>query len=253
MNRPPELWDDVWSDQAPVEGVRLTGEASKAHLHLVSCVMAAVPSDTRLIVDAGSGAGIASCLVARALPEAQLLGVDLSAAAAAAGTARAPREGLGNATFVAAALDDLPVAPGTADLVFSEGLLQYVPDESAALRTMADALRPGGRLVLALPNKANLVFRLTVALAGHDGHGSNRLYSRRSLSALARQAGLEVESFDGYMPAYSVQRLGAFYSRHARPISVAAVQLCRLLDALTGDAVSRRYGFVIVLVARKPR
>ena len=42
---------------------------------------------------------------------------------------------------------------GPADVLTSFTVLEHVPNEAAALRQMRDLLRPGGRLILSVPNK----------------------------------------------------------------------------------------------------
>ncbi len=50
-----------------------------------------------------------------------------------------------------ALISDAEFAPGTFDLITSVSVLEHIPDDEAALRSLWDLLRPGGRLVLTLP------------------------------------------------------------------------------------------------------
>ena len=60
---------------------------------------------------------------------------------------RAAREaGIDNVEFRRGYAEDLPVEDGWADVVISNGVLNLVPDKSAALQEMARVLNPDGRL-----------------------------------------------------------------------------------------------------------
>lgn len=61
---------------------------------------------------------------------------------------------------------ELPLDPGSYDLVLCHNLLQYLPDLAALLRGVAQALRPGGWFSLLIPNPASETLRL--ALQQHD-------------------------------------------------------------------------------------
>lgn len=57
------------------------------------------------------------------------------------------------AAVVCAAGELLPYAPSTFDLILSHEVLEHVADDRAAVEAIARALRPGGRLVLFVPNR----------------------------------------------------------------------------------------------------
>jgi ubiquinone/menaquinone biosynthesis C-methylase UbiE len=53
---------------------------------------------------------------------------------------------MGNVEFRHGYAESLPVPDGWADIVISNGVLNLMPDKSAALREMARVLKPAGRL-----------------------------------------------------------------------------------------------------------
>jgi len=55
----------------------------------------------------------------------------------------------GNVEFREGTIEDLPFEDGHFDLVFSNGLLNLVPDKQRAFKEIARVLRPGGALVAA--------------------------------------------------------------------------------------------------------
>ena len=106
----------------------------------------------------------------------------------------------------------IPLADGSADAVTSFTVLEHVPDEAAALAEMRRILRPGGRLVLTVPNRwwifethgcdLPLLPWNRVPLVSwwpkklHDRWARARIYRRREIVALVTRAGFTVdESF----------------------------------------------------------
>ncbi|MCG8920362.1 class I SAM-dependent methyltransferase [Actinokineospora sp. PR83] len=101
------------------------------------------------VVDAGSGPGLAACVLAETFPDAEVIAVDAQDGLLARATARAERLGLGarfrthRAEFPGG-LDGLePV-----DLAWSSRALHHVGDQQAAVDALAATLRPGGVLAV---------------------------------------------------------------------------------------------------------
>lgn len=110
-----------------------------------------------------------------------------------------------------------PPPGGGFDLVHARLVLVHVADRAEALRRMAGALRPGGRLLLEdadpmlqpllcpdesgpeqrLANRLRAAFRTLMA-----GRGADLAYGR-TLPRLLREAGLEDVRADGYFPVTS--------------------------------------------------
>jgi SAM-dependent methyltransferase len=97
----------------------------------------------QLVLDAGCGGGRYSALLGRA--GARVIGVDLSDAVekARAITAESP-----DVLIAQADLNDLPLAEGAFDFVFSIGVLHHGPDPRGAFAQIARRVRPGGRLAV---------------------------------------------------------------------------------------------------------
>ncbi len=55
--------------------------------------------------------------------------------------------------IINAASESLPLPSGTFDLILSHEVLEHVQDDRAALREMIRALRPGGRVIIFVPNR----------------------------------------------------------------------------------------------------
>jgi 2-polyprenyl-3-methyl-5-hydroxy-6-metoxy-1,4-benzoquinol methylase len=87
--------------------------------------------------------------------------------------------------------DDYPA--GYFDTVTLDQVIEHVADPVEFLRGAARVLRPGGTILLATPNGRSLAARLLGARWVHwHAPYHLHLFSRRSLAAAARSAGLEV-------------------------------------------------------------
>jgi ubiquinone/menaquinone biosynthesis C-methylase UbiE len=101
---------------------------------------------TRLL-DAGCGSGWLSRLVARRMPDCDVVGVDINPDYVAYATARAEEEGLANVSYQVGAVGDLPFEDESFDTVWSLMLLMFLPDRRGAIADLARLLRSGGRVV----------------------------------------------------------------------------------------------------------
>lgn len=210
----------------------------------------------RRVLDAGCGVGAYT----HALQEAgaRALGVDVEEARVAEA-----RERASGACFAVASVERLPFGDGTFDVVFSHEVLEHVEDDLQALREAARVLRPGGSLILFVPNRGfpfethGVIWRgryrfgnvplvnwlptpLRDRLAPHV-----RAYGRRQLAALVAVAGLEVcyhtQIFPGFDRLEETRPLlGRVLRRTTRFLErtpLRVLGLSHFLVARRGDAV----------------
>jgi SAM-dependent methyltransferase len=103
--------------------------------------------DGERVVDVGCGGGIDSLIAARMVgASGHVIGVDMTPAMLARARASAAEAGSRNVEFREGFGESLPVDDGWADVLISNGVLNLMPDKSAALREMARVLKPGGRV-----------------------------------------------------------------------------------------------------------
>ena len=103
-----------------------------------------------LIVDAGSGPGVISGLLAATFPGARVVAVDGAGPLLEEARARADRLGYGDrfSTLEAELADGLGELEYPADLLWASRSLHHVGDQRAALAGFARGLAPGGTLAL---------------------------------------------------------------------------------------------------------
>jgi SAM-dependent methyltransferase len=157
-----------------------------------------------LVLDVGSGPGVAACRIAQLLPGATVLAADGAAPLVALARSRAERLGLAD-RFAAReiklpdGLADLP----TADLIWVSGVAHHLPDPAEGIRALAALLRPGGLLALRegglplqfLPSNADggLTARINAvdsALSRNHTHPMGAIEPPRSWPELLTESGL---------------------------------------------------------------
>jgi SAM-dependent methyltransferase len=156
------------------------------------------------VLDVGSGPGVAACALARLLPGAQVLAADGAPALLHLARDRAARLGVGDrlGTREVALPGGLAGLP-PADLIWVSGVAHHLSDPAAAVRDLADRLRPGGVLALRegglplrfLPEYADqgLTARMNAindVLAHHREHPMGAIEAPRAWPDLLREAGL---------------------------------------------------------------
>ncbi len=159
----------------------------------------------------------------------------------------------------------LPFADATFDFVTCTETLEHVADAGLALREMVRVLKPGGRLVVSVPDTLpELIAYQVYDLYREDPFGHRRIYTRRRLVRAVEAAGVRVYArrlrnsvesvywtllflLDAcpYMRGWSVSSLNRWRERsNAEPYSV----LYHVLD-LAGN---RFYPKSVVVYAEKP-
>ena len=152
----------------------------------------------------------------------------------------------------------LPFAAGSFDAISSMGTIEHFAETEASVHELARLLKPGGRLVLGVPNRHDPFLRpLLVAILhplGLYAYGYEKSYSRRALRRMIEAAGLEVRMESGilFMPGW------------LRMLDLACHAWCRPLARVTGACVQpfvwldryvpavRKHGYLLATVVEKP-
>lgn len=172
------------------ERLALMAPARRLRLALAEREVAqALGGESRLrVLDAGCGDGLLSLAMAKHHETWALTGVDLREDLLEGARSRAVARGLPNAQFVPGNLE-APLPRQDNDAVLAVECLSEIPDDARALRMMGEALRPGGLLVVQVPERD-----WRPVLPGSPGTWREQVrqgYTAEGLAAALREAGLE--------------------------------------------------------------
>jgi trans-aconitate methyltransferase len=108
-----------------------------------------------VVLDVGCGDGRISVEIAKSVPRGRAVGVDLSADMVAHAAAQHCRPPIENLRFERADAAALTFGPEFS-VVFSNAALHWVQDQHAAVRGIAQAMRPGGRFIAQFGGHGNV-------------------------------------------------------------------------------------------------
>ncbi|HLO87071.1 MAG TPA: class I SAM-dependent methyltransferase [Nostocaceae cyanobacterium] len=96
------------------------------------------------ILDAGCGSGVGTEYLVHLNPQAQVVGIDLSAGTLEVAKERCKRSGADRVEFHHLSLYDVEQLPGEFDLINCVGVLHHLPDPIRGIQALAQKLAPGG-------------------------------------------------------------------------------------------------------------
>lgn len=96
------------------------------------------------ILDAGCGTGVSTEYLVHLNPQAQVVGIDLSAGALEVAKERCKRSGANRVEFHHLSLYDVEQLPGEFDLINCVGVLHHLSDPIRGIQALAKKLAPGG-------------------------------------------------------------------------------------------------------------
>ncbi|MBT2409465.1 class I SAM-dependent methyltransferase [Streptomyces sp. ISL-12] len=148
QHHPHDHADIDWAELAPL----LEGEA-ELYTPLYQRALAWLAgevTDPGLVVDAGSGPGVLTCLLADTFPGARVVAADGAAPLLERARARAARHGIADRfdTLTGELPDVLGSLDYPADLLWASRSLHHLADQRAGLAAFAACLAPGGTLAL---------------------------------------------------------------------------------------------------------
>jgi SAM-dependent methyltransferase len=233
-------WDRHWNDFTDAATLN-PAQSYRRKLLFEALALERAPHPVRLL-DLGSGNGDFALEVARARPDTDILGLDLSASGAAMAKEKVPGGAFFQRDFTRPLeLGDRYRAWAT-HAVCSE-VLEHLDDPVAMLRNVRTAFAPGCRVVVTVPGGPMSAFDK------HIGH--RRHFDEALLERTLGDAGLEVVEFWGAgFPFFNLYRL-AVIARGQRLIDDAGGNDPSRLP-LKARAAIRMFSWLFALNVRKP-
>jgi ubiquinone/menaquinone biosynthesis C-methylase UbiE len=134
----------------------------------------------RTFLEVGCGTGQVLRALAETMPSLQLIGLEASFAGLQLLAERVPQ-----IEAIQADVTSLPF-DSEFDVVGAFDVLEHIPDHAAAIGEIARTVKPGGGVLLTVPQHP----RLWSSLDRYSGH--QRRYTRNGLTSLVQNAGLDV-------------------------------------------------------------
>jgi ubiquinone/menaquinone biosynthesis C-methylase UbiE len=228
---------------------RAVREPSDFYDSLVQAALRHIPIGS-LVLEVGVGSGyLLAQLAARA--RCSCVGVDLlpTAMQAAAGTAQA--HGV-EVRLLRGSGFALPFPDSVFDVVMSHGVVEHFPRARARsmLSEHARVCRPGGLVIVSVPNSLDVVHGLRKLASGKRYlYYPERSHSRWSLARELRAVGLDPRMADGYAPLWSLRQM-----RGAYPVVYILYKLglLKAISGLTNPVLLSLVGNLTLQVAGKP-
>jgi 2-polyprenyl-6-hydroxyphenyl methylase / 3-demethylubiquinone-9 3-methyltransferase len=159
------------------------------------------PLDRLRILDIGCGGGLVAEPLARM--GATVTGIDPGADTIAAARAHSVAQGL-HIDYRAARIEDLVAGQETFDVVTCLEVVEHIPDVSAFLATCAQAVRPGGLLIVSTLNRTLRSYALAIVGAEYvlgwlprGTHDWNRFVMPDEMAIYFKRGGLQPPRFRG--------------------------------------------------------
>jgi 2-polyprenyl-3-methyl-5-hydroxy-6-metoxy-1,4-benzoquinol methylase len=184
-------WERLWTQRKRVHIYRNVIEEAKRYL-----------ADLRnaRVLEVGCGRGATLLELARC--GANVVGLDYAESSISTCEALRSTVGLdGRADFVLGDARSLPFASESFDLVYSIGLLEHFEQPSVLLSEQHRVLRPGGFLLVQVPQKFSVYTMMKIPLTklGRWPYGGwETQYSAAELGVLVHRAGFEAGAAFGY-------------------------------------------------------
>jgi SAM-dependent methyltransferase len=244
-------WDRFWADKDDLEQVY------RSSPRVLEAVVRALPSEAERVLEVGAGTGRDTAW----LSERGLLAIALDSSSAAWSLMARSAPGLVGRGLVGGDALHLPFADATFDLVFHQGVLEHFANPTAFLEENSRVTRPGGLLVVDVPQTFHpwtllkrVALRLDRWFAGWETE-----YTIGQLERLVSGAGYDViETYGDLMVPSLAYRL----LRHAArpmaslPLEPRGPKVFRrarreVRDRLLSPRVARYVAHTIGIVARK--
>lgn len=181
-----EVWEKVWNKDL------ITSDYSLKYLEFMERLERTLPQDST-VMEAGCGTGQTLALFSR---RHTTIALDISPQALVlAGKVADPE-------LIRGTIFSMPLKDESCDLVYNSGVIEHFrePENRAAVREMARVTRPGGRVIIIVPNSFCPWYRLgkwiAVALNNFE-FGYEEDYSPARLRGVLEDTRLEVVSSFG--------------------------------------------------------
>lgn len=217
------------------------------------------------VLEAGVGSGRFSVTLSGRFPQIKFVGLDIIPELAAHMRRGGRLRSRKNLSAVVGDITCLPFPDGSFDVTFNQGVVEHTGGRhEEAIVEMARVTRPGGKVIVTVPNA--YCFPHTLRRSFRQWFnlppltGDEPPYKHREVRQYFKNAGLTSVAIEGYYFMQSIVRLPTFSILNRNPFTLKAGYLVLsqggmlaervlipVLDKLTGNRFSNRFGFEIMV------
>jgi ubiquinone/menaquinone biosynthesis C-methylase UbiE len=151
------------------------------------------------IVDLGTGPGILSIELHKLLPQAKIIGIDLSSDMLEIARRNADEVGMSNFETRLGKAEEIPVEPNSVNVVVTQSSFHEWEDQRKGLSEIFRILKPGGSLILKDYNRSWLsgwrrgLFKFLLAMVGesYEDHVEMFRFTFDQVADLLKEAGFD--------------------------------------------------------------
>ncbi|HSI21119.1 MAG TPA: class I SAM-dependent methyltransferase [Verrucomicrobiae bacterium] len=237
-----------------------TGETPAIENEMLDFVRSTKPD--QVFFDAGAGEGTITVWIAEQLPKNQVIAVDLSPVGIGMGQALAKKRGVKNLSLSVDSLEKLTLKDNSVDRVFSQSVVEHVPNLPAMFSELYRVMRPGSEGIIRVSNAASMHH---FSLKHYLFHRNDPIPSDPTGELKEGDYWQHRHNFDAHeLPAYTLQKLVeqaglkvtflTTFPSHlpTEPGSGLKRLLLRVLVALRWLPILRQLGPTTILKFQKP-
>ena len=246
-------WDRHWENYAAAASIN---PAQRMRHRLIERLILQSHRQVRIrICDIGSGQGDLIAALARELPQAEFVGLELSATGVEIARRKVPSARFHIADLCHSQAEDFGLREWATHAVCSE-VLEHVDDPLIFLQAATNFLAPGGLLIVTVPGGPMSAFDRHI---GHRQH-----FDRKKIRGLLEQSGFAVERvcLTGF-PFFNLYRLTVILRGRkliedvnerttSRASSLATVAMGLFRALFTFNLADSPFGWQVIAIARKP-
>jgi S-adenosylmethionine decarboxylase len=249
------FWHDVGEEFPTLTGAASTTYYFENEKRLISEAMPSLSGITLLKTDLWDEAKNTRIMQWAADQGARVYGIDLSEPIVRQARAAFEHRPL---RPVVSDVRRLPFGDASFDAIYSMGTIEHFEETEATVVELARILKPGGRLILGVPNRHDPFLRPLMVVLLHRiglyGYGYEKSYSRRSLRSMLEAADLQVTMESGILFVPGWIRMFDLWC-HTRARSLAVISRALLTPFVWIDRHvpgARRHGYLLASVGLKP-
>ncbi len=212
-----------------------------------------IPSNTKHLLDVGAGTGRYGLKLAQDFPESSVTISDILDESLFIPRKVAAEIGLKNVRFEKDDILASSFPDDHFDVVFSDLVIQHLPDHQRAIQEIRRITKPDGKIVIAVVNFWNFhtLYKWLLELVGKEyEYGYEKSFSKWELKAAMEKEGIRIIATDGFYVGYGIFRLRTHH-KIFNFLGRIVNRLSKILDKYTNNFFSRNFGFEIVMVGQK--